>query len=146
MGWNIEKHLELYTICWIKEVPKVTLTERCKVSFSIGKYRDGVYCDVVDMNACNLLSGRPWQYDVKAWHGRRENICRFVKDVINFTLMFWRGIPNQKLERLEERHSLCWIFVKIWVIFKGDEGSTCFNYEALTVERSWQGSRGPWSY
>jgi hypothetical protein len=57
-----------------------------------------------------------------------------------------RGIPNQKLERLEERHSLCWIFVKIWVIFKGDEGSTCFNYEALTVERSWQGSRGPWSY
>jgi hypothetical protein len=52
LGLNIEKHLEPYTICWIKEVPKVTLTERCKVYFSIGKYRDGVYCDVVDMNAC----------------------------------------------------------------------------------------------
>jgi len=38
------------------------------------------------MNACNLF-GRPWQYNVNAWHGGQENIYRFVKDGINFTLI-----------------------------------------------------------
>ena len=32
--------------------------ERCKVSFSIGKYND-VYCDVVDIDACHILFGCP---------------------------------------------------------------------------------------
>ena len=33
--------------------------ERCNVSFSIGKYNDEVYRDVVDMDACHILFGRP---------------------------------------------------------------------------------------
>lgn len=33
--------------------------------FSIGKhYRDEVLCDVVEMDACHVLLGRPWQYDI----------------------------------------------------------------------------------
>ena len=31
------------------------MNEHCKVSFSIGKYDDDVYCDVVDMDACHIL-------------------------------------------------------------------------------------------
>ena len=31
------------------------MNECCKVSFSIGKYNDVVYCDVVDMNACYMM-------------------------------------------------------------------------------------------
>ena len=31
----------------------------------IGSYKDKVLCDVLDMSACHLLLGRPWQYDRK---------------------------------------------------------------------------------
>jgi hypothetical protein len=42
---------------------------------SLGKYKDEVYCDIIDMNACNLLFDRPWQYDVNAWAwGMREHL------------------------------------------------------------------------
>ena len=38
------------------------------ISFSIGKYKDDVLCDVVPMEAIHLLLGRPWQYDNHAFH------------------------------------------------------------------------------
>lgn len=33
----------------------IQVTERCKVSFSVEKYNDEVYFDVVVMDACHLL-------------------------------------------------------------------------------------------
>ena len=51
-----KKHLHPYTIRWIKEVDDIQV-EDGKVPFSIGKYFDEVYCDIVDMDACNLLFG-----------------------------------------------------------------------------------------
>ena len=57
----VEKHPDPYSLGWIKTAAaQVHVTERCKVPFSIGKYRDEVYCDVVDMDVCQLLFGRPW--------------------------------------------------------------------------------------
>ena len=64
IGYNVvqklqltpEKHLYPYTIGWIKEVDGIQVEECCKVPFSIGKYSDEFYCDIVDMDACNLLT------------------------------------------------------------------------------------------
>jgi hypothetical protein len=39
-----------------------------RVPFSIGAYSDYVDCDVVPMEACSLLLGRPWQYDTDSLH------------------------------------------------------------------------------
>jgi hypothetical protein len=39
-----------------------------RVPFSIGSYSDYVDCDVVPMEACSLLLGRPWQYDTDSLH------------------------------------------------------------------------------
>ena len=50
------------------------MNERCKMSFFIGKYNHEVYCDVVDMDACHILFGRPWQYDVDAKHLGKSNL------------------------------------------------------------------------
>ena len=36
------------------------MNEICKVSFSVDKYNDEVYCDVVDMDACHFLLRCPW--------------------------------------------------------------------------------------
>ena len=56
---EMETHPSPYAIRWIKEVGGIRVHERCKVSFSIGKYNDEVYYDVVDMDAYHILFGRP---------------------------------------------------------------------------------------
>ena len=63
------------------------MEECCKVPFSIGKYFDEVYCDIVDMDACNLLYGRPWKFDVDATHSGRKNTYQLVKEGVRYTLL-----------------------------------------------------------
>jgi hypothetical protein len=42
-----------------------------RINFSMGSYRDVVECDVVPMQACHILLGRPWQFDKDSmYHGR----------------------------------------------------------------------------
>ena len=54
------------------------VNEVSKVQFSIGKfYQDEIVCDVVDMHACHLLLGRPWQFDVDAVHKGKDNVYVF---------------------------------------------------------------------
>ena len=50
------------------------------MSFSIGRYKDEVLCDVVPIHASNLLLGRPWQFDRRATHDGHRNRYSFVKD------------------------------------------------------------------
>ena len=45
---------------------------------SIGKYHDKVLCDVVPMEACHLLLGRPWQFDKKTNHDGFSNKITFM--------------------------------------------------------------------
>ena len=51
----------LYKLEWLKKGGEVTVSKRALVTFSFGsKYKDSVWCDVVTMDACHLLLGRPW--------------------------------------------------------------------------------------
>ncbi|XP_020272569.1 uncharacterized protein LOC109847748 [Asparagus officinalis] len=52
-----------------------------RVSFSIGRsYVDEALCDIVEMDACHMLIGRPWQFDVDATHKGKDNVYVFKKD------------------------------------------------------------------
>lgn len=55
-----DSHPNPYKLSWLKKESEVTVDRRCLVSFSIGKkYFDNVWCDVVSMDSCHLLLGRP---------------------------------------------------------------------------------------
>ena len=41
-------------------------------------YQDSVTCDVVDMDACHILLGRPWQHAVDATHRGKKNVYMFL--------------------------------------------------------------------
>ena len=50
------------------------------ISFSIGKYKDEVLCDVAPMHASHILLGRSWQFDRRVTHDEFKNRHSFVKD------------------------------------------------------------------
>ncbi|KAI0493304.1 hypothetical protein KFK09_027580 [Dendrobium nobile] len=50
----------------------------CRVTFSIGRnYICEVLCDVLDMDICHMILGRPWQFDVGAMYDGRNNTYSF---------------------------------------------------------------------
>ncbi|XP_021975489.1 uncharacterized protein LOC110870614 [Helianthus annuus] len=83
----LHDHPESYQLTWLKKSNLLKVTHRCLVQFSIGnKYSDEVWCEVLPMDACHILLGRPWQYDRRAKHDGFRNTYSFKKDGVNITL------------------------------------------------------------
>ena len=61
--------------------------EQCKVEIQIGTYKDVILCDVMSMDVCHILLGRPWQFDWKAIHDSRRNTYTMEKDGNKHTLL-----------------------------------------------------------
>ncbi|CAL8119850.1 unnamed protein product [Prunus armeniaca] len=75
---STEPHVSPYSLGWVKKGPSVRVAETCRGPLSIGKhYRDEILCDVIDMDACHILLGRPWQFDVDATFKGRDNVILF---------------------------------------------------------------------
>ena len=72
------KHPNPYNIQWLNDGGKIRVTRSVRVPFSMGAYSDFVDCDVIPMEACSLLLGRPWQYDTDSLHHGRSNHYSFM--------------------------------------------------------------------
>ena len=72
LGLTTRAHPHPYHIQWFNNSGKVKVTQSARVHFSIGSYHD-VDFDVVPMQACSLLLGRPWEFDTDAIHHGRSN-------------------------------------------------------------------------
>ena len=70
------RHPRPYKIQWLNDSGEVRVNKQAKVLITLGNYKDEVLCDVVPMNACHVLFGRPWQFDRNATHEGRSN--RFI--------------------------------------------------------------------
>jgi hypothetical protein len=73
LGLATRAHPRPYHIQWLNNSGKAKVTHTVRVHFSIGSYHDYADCDVVPMQACSLLLGRPWEFDTNATHHGRSN-------------------------------------------------------------------------
>ena len=76
LGLKRLKHPTPYKVSWLQKGHEILVNEQCKVEFRIGNYKDGVLCDIMPMDVCHVLLGRPWQYDMKSIHDVIRGILR----------------------------------------------------------------------
>ena len=67
-------HPHPYKLRWLNDQIGNLVRKQCLVSFSIGSCQDQVLCDVLDMDACHVLLGRPWQHDRRTKHDGFTNV------------------------------------------------------------------------
>ncbi|XP_060183064.1 uncharacterized protein LOC132613020 [Lycium barbarum] len=84
------------------------VNKRAIIKFSIGKYQNEILCDVVSMQACHLLLGRPWQFDVDAQHSGRTNKYSFLvkgkKYIINPLTPYQVSEDYRVMRELREKY------------------------------------------
>jgi hypothetical protein len=73
-------HQSPYKVSWLQKGHQVTVTKQCLVEFKIGGYNDKILCDVIPMDVCHLLLGRPLQYDRNVIHDGRMNTYTLEKN------------------------------------------------------------------
>ena len=73
LGLITANHPRPYVLHWLDDGNKVKVTKQVKVALTMGSYEDEVLCDVIPMDACHILLGRPWQFDRDVVHRGRAN-------------------------------------------------------------------------
>ena len=63
LGLATKPHPHPYKMKWLDNKASGSVSRQCLVRLALGKYTDDSLCDVLEMDACHLLLGRPWQYD-----------------------------------------------------------------------------------
>lgn len=123
---KIDRHPKPYKLSWLKKGSEVTVDKRCLVSFSIGKkYFDNAWCNVVSMDACYLLLGRPWQYDRGVVHdGCRNTYTLSIERKKKVVLAPQREgvIPIPVTEKGNNLLSMSWLLEEI-----EEEGIVCLD-------------------
>lgn len=88
LNLKTEVHPNPYTLAWLQRGNSISVDRRVHLSFSIGNnYTDHIWCDVVPMDACHLLLGRPWQYDRSITFDGRKNTYSFSLGNRRITLL-----------------------------------------------------------
>jgi hypothetical protein len=80
-------HPSPYKVSWLQKGHQVCVTKQCLVEFKMGEYKDKILCDVIPMDVCHVLLGRPWQYDRNVVHDGRMNTYTLEKDGMTHTLL-----------------------------------------------------------
>ena len=64
----------------------------------MGKYKDKVLCDVMPMDVCHILLGRPWKFYRAVVHDGKKNTYKFFKDGVHHTLIpMEEGEPSSRV-------------------------------------------------
>ncbi|KAI4365335.1 hypothetical protein MLD38_021328 [Melastoma candidum] len=103
-------HPRPYKLQRLSKESIVRATKQILVSLSIGKnYQDIVTCDVVPMDACHLLLGRPWLFDRHVTNDGFKNTYSIILDQKKITLLplsTTTAIPSSEQESSSTRIEL----------------------------------------
>jgi hypothetical protein len=80
-------HPSPYKVSWLQKGHQVSVAKQFLVDFKMGEYKDKVLCDVIPMDVCHVLLGRPWQYDRNVVHDGRMNTYTLEKDGLTHKLL-----------------------------------------------------------
>jgi hypothetical protein len=84
-----------YKVSWFQKGHQVMVTKQCLVKFKIGGYRYEIMCDVIPMDVCHILLGRPWQFDMNVIHDGRKNTYTIEN---NGRTHMWLPIEEKKVK------------------------------------------------
>ena len=87
LNLNKIKHPIPYKVSWLHRGHQILASEQCEVDLQIGTYKDKIICDIMPMDVCHVILGRPWQYDRKVVHEGRRNSYSFEKDGMKHMLL-----------------------------------------------------------
>jgi uncharacterized protein YlzI (FlbEa/FlbD family) len=73
-------HPSPYKVSWLQKGHQVNVTKQCLVDIKIGRYNDRILCDVIPMDVCHVLLGRPWKYDRNVIHDGKMNTYTLEKN------------------------------------------------------------------
>ena len=73
LGLNRMTHPTSYKVSWLQKGYQILENEKCNLEFQIGTYKYVVLYDIMHMDVCHILLGRPWKYDRKVVHDGRKN-------------------------------------------------------------------------
>jgi hypothetical protein len=80
-------HSKPYKFPWLKKGHQVMVTKQCLVEFKIGGCRDEILCDVIPMDVCHDLLGRPWKFYKNVIHDRGK-ILILWRRIVGHTCFF----------------------------------------------------------
>jgi hypothetical protein len=80
-------HPHSYNIQWFNNSSKVKVMQTPRVHFSIGSCNAVADFDVVPMDACSLLLGRPWEFYADGIHYGRTNTYTLMHKGKKITLV-----------------------------------------------------------
>ena len=49
-----------YKVYWLQNGHQLLVSEQCEIELQIANYKDTIFCDVMLMDVCHILLGRPW--------------------------------------------------------------------------------------
>jgi hypothetical protein len=87
LGLTMRGHPHSYNIQWFNNSGKVKVMQTARVHFSIGSYHAVADFDVVPMDACSLLLGRPWEFYADGIHHGRTNTYTLMHKGKKITLV-----------------------------------------------------------
>ena len=87
LGLTTRQHSYPYKLQWFNNSGKTKVTKSARISFFTGSYHDTADFDVVPMQACSILLGRPWEFDNDALHHGRTNTYTIIHKDKKITLL-----------------------------------------------------------
>ena len=71
-------HEAPYKLNWLNDGSGIRVKKQALVSYSIRGFKDERWCDILHMDACHLLLGRPWLFDHDAEHNENSNVYHVI--------------------------------------------------------------------